>query len=284
MLDSLGGKVQLSTWTYASSGVFATIDVSIASATTLYFDMVQFAEAAIDYYAEGRCTGIVLAPSKRNFIKNPSFLETGFAWDVNAAVEDYLPTQIVGVYGGLNMLLVTPNVSGVTSIATETDGGLETGKFYSFSIHAKALDNDETATITMTAINADTSDVIITRSTTQVISSKWVRPSVSFYLPESVANVKIEVKVEFTDATSDLYFDCAQLEQSLTPTDYIDGSMPPDYGTGWYGTPHASASFAYINKENRLARLTSEVNKFVPFGGSYRVLTEFGVEKTEISY
>ena len=60
--------------------------------------------------------------------------------------------------------------------------------------------------------------------------------------------------------------------------------MPPDYGTGWYGDEHESASFAYVNKENRLARLLSEIDKFVPFGGSYRVITEFGVEKTEITY
>lgn len=284
LVDNIGGTVQLSSWKYATSGIYATIDIDVADAATVYFDMVQIASAEVDYYAEGRCTGILLAPSKRNFIKNPSFLETGFAWDVTAAEENYLPSLVVGVYGGLNMLSLTPSVSGLTSLSTESDAGLETDKFYSFSIYAKAPDSAETATLTMTAINADTSAVVLTRSAIANISDKWTRPSVSFYLPASELNIKIEVKVEFTDATSELYFDCAQLEQSLVPTDYIDGSMPPEYGTGWSGEAHESASFAYINRENRLARLTSEIDKFMPFGGSYRVITEFGVEKTEITY
>ena len=283
-LDEVSGFVQLSTWKFAESGVYATVDIAIAAATTIYFDMVQVAESTVTTYAEARCTGIILAPSKTNFIKNPSFLETGFAWTIDASASDYSPTSIVGVYGGLTMLELTPNETGVTSLSTETDANLETDKFYSFSIHSRTAAGVEVATLTMEAIDVDTDDVVVTRSITADITDKWTRPGVSFYLPASDLNIKIQVSVEFTDAAEDIYFDCAQVEQSLTPTDYVDGSMPPDYGTGWYGDEHESASFAYVNKENRLARLLSEIDKFVPFGGSYRVITEFGVEKTEITY
>lgn len=281
------GKVQSVNWSYPTSAMYATVELIAESAGTLQIDMVQLADASVTDYSEARCAGIFLAPSKINYLKNPSFLDSGEAWDITAADDSYPPTDIEGVYGGLTMLQVTPLTSGVTKLETETDLNIPSAEFYSFSVFAKTASGPQDVTITMTALDVMALDpVLVTRSQVVTLTDIWSRPSVSFYLPEfeNPLALKIQVKIEAEDATEVMYFEAAQLETSLSPTDYIDGSMPPSYGTGWYGTPHASPSFSYTNKESRLARLTSEIHKYIPFGGSYRVVTESDVELTEITY
>lgn len=277
------GKVQKADWSYPSSAIYATLELVANSTGTLYVDMVQLADASTTGYSEARCVGVFLSPSKINYIKNPSFLSSGAAWTIDAGSTSYPPTELEGVYGGLTMLQLSPLAAGTTKLETETDLGVPTGKFYSFSIYAKTLSGTQDVTVTMTASDPMALGPSVTRSQTVTLTDIWSRPSVSFYLPETDIQMQLSVKVEF-EGTNDVFFEAAQLESSLFPTDYIDGEMPASYGTGWYGTPHASPSFAYINKESRLARLTSEIHKYIPFGGSYRVVTESDVELTEINY
>ena len=277
------GKVQKADWSYPSSAIYATLELVVSSSGVVNVDMVQLADASNTSYSEARCAGIFLAPSKINYLKNPSFLSTGAPWTIDASSTAYPPTDIEGVYGGLTMLQVTPLSSGVTSISTETDLGIPAEEFYSFSVYAKTATGSQDITLTMTAIDPMAVDPVVVRSQTVTITDIWSRPTVSFYVPANDLQMKIEVKIE-TEGTEVMYFEAAQLETSLTSTDYIDGSMPPSYNTGWYGTEHESASYSYTNKESRLARLTSEIYKYIPFGGSYRVVTESGVELMEITY
>lgn len=283
-LTQLEGNVRLASWSYKTQAKYASIKLSFTGTGTAYIDYVQLAPSTETSYSEARCIGIILAPSKINYLLNPAFLETGDAWTIDATDHDYVPTDIVGVYGGLTMLEVETKASGTTSISATTPANLPVDKFYTFSIYGKSPDADQEISLTITATDSDTSTVVTTETTTATLTDIWTRPSVSLFIPPALDNIEITVTVEVEDSGETIYFDSAQVEASPVATDYIDGSMPSSYYTGWAGTAHESVSHQYLNKEVRLARLTSEIEKYLPATTSYRVLTLDGVEAARITY
>ena len=283
-LPQLSGAVRLASWSYKTQAKYASIQFNFASTGTVYLDYVQLANSSTTDYYEARGIDIELAPSKKNYIKNPSFISAGDPWTIDATASDYVATDVVGVYGGLSMLELETKASGTTTLSTVTEDGLTVGRFYTFSIFGKSPDADQEISLTITATDLDASEVVGTTTETATLTTIWTRPSVSTFIPASAGNVEIEVTIEVEDSGEILYFDCAQVEMSPSATDYIDGSMPTDYSTGWGGTAHESTSHQYPNKEVRLARLTSEVEKFLPLNTAYRILTLDGVEVAKITY
>ena len=283
-LPQLNGAVRLSSWSYKTQAKYASIQLTFTGTGTVYLDYVQLANSSTTDYYEARAIDIDLAPSKKNYIKNPSFIAAEEPWTIDATASDYVATDVVGVYGGLSMLELETKASGTTTLSTVTEDGLPVGRFYTFSIFGKSPDADQEISLTITATDLDASEVVGTTTKTATLTSIWTRPSVSTFIPASAGNVEIEVTIEVEDSGEIIYFDCAQVEMSPTATDYIDGSMPTDYSTGWGGTAHESTSHQYPNKEVRLARLTSEVEKFLPLNTAYRILTLDGVEVAKITY
>lgn len=283
-VTSLSGAVRLSSWTYKTQAKYASIELRFTSTGTAYLDYVQLAPSTVTSYFDARCVDISLEPSKINYLKNPSFLSSGTAWTTDATATSYPVTTVVGVYGGLSMLALTTKATGTTTLNTTTDAGLPLDKFYTFSIFGKSATANQVISLKITATEVSTSAVVATQTTTATLTNIWTRPSVTIYVPASATNVQIKVEVLAAGAGKVLNFDCAQVESSLVATDYIDGSMPTDYYTGWAGTAHASISHQYINKEVRLARLTSEVEKYLPLNTAYRILTDDGVEVSKITY
>lgn len=283
-LTQLTGTVRLASWSYKTQAKYASIQLTFTGTGTVYLDQVQLAPSSVTDYYEARAVDISLAPSKKNYIKNPAFISAGDPWTIDATASDYVPTDVVGVYGGLTMLELETKASGTTTLSTVTEDNLPVGKFYTFSIFGKSPDADQEISMTITATDTDASEIVGTTTDTATLTSIWTRPSVSVFVPATAGNVEIEVTIEVEDSGEILYFDCAQIEEAPTVTDYIDGSMPTDYSTGWGGTAHESTSHQYANKEVRLARLTSELEKYLPINTAYRVLTLDGVEVAAITY
>lgn len=283
-ITQLEGTARLSTWSYKTQAKFASIKLAFTSTGTAYVDYVQLAPSTETSYSEARCIGVILAPSKINYLLNPSFLETGDAWTIDATAHDYVPTDIVGVYGGLTMLEVETKATGTTSVNATTPSNLPVDKFYTFSIYGKSPDADQEITLTITATDSSSSTVVATESATATLTDIWTRPSVSVFIPPALDNIEITATIEVEDSGETIYFDCAQVEASPVATDYIDGSMPTAYYTGWGGVAHESVSHQYLNKEVRLARLTSEIENYLPATTSYRVITLDGVEVSRITY
>jgi hypothetical protein len=280
----LSGSVRLASWEYKTQAKYASIQLTFSSTGTVFLDYVQLAPSTVSSYSDARAVDLSLAPSKINYLLNPAFLETGDAWTIDATASDYVPTDVVGVYGGLTMLEVETKASGTTTVSATTPDNLPVDKFYTFSIFGKSPDADQEVSLTITATDLDASEVVDTQTVTATLTDIWNRFSVTTFVPPTAGNVEIEVSITVEDSGETIYFDCAQVETSPVLTDYIDGSMPTDYYTGWSGTAHESTSHQYINKEVRLARLTSEIEKYLPINTAYRVLTDDGVEVANITY
>lgn len=283
-LLELEGNVRLATWEYKDQAKYASIRLSFAATGTAYIDYVQLAPSTVTEYYDARCIGVILEPSKLNYLLNPSFAETGDAWTIDATAHDYVPTDVAGVYGGLTMLEVETKASGVTSVSATTPSTIVTDKFYTFSVYGKSPDADQEITLTITAVDTTDSSVLVTETTTATLTDIWTRPSVAAFVPASANPVEITVEIQIEDSGEIIYFDSAQVEMSPVATDYIDGSMPTSYYTGWESTENASVSHQYLNKEVRLARLTSEIENYLPATVSYRVITKDGVEVAKITY
>lgn len=286
-LTELSGTVRLASWTYASQAKYASIQLTFSGTGTAYIDYVQLAPSTYTSYSDARSIDVELAPTKINYLENPSFTSTGATWTIDATDSDYVPTTTngpVGVYSGLTMLELETKASGTTSLSASTPVDMPVGKFYTFSIYAVSPDADQEISLTITANDVDETEVLATETVTATLTDIWTRPSVSVFVPSTLNSVQITALVEIEDSGEILYFDCAQVEVSPTATDYIDGGMPTSYYTGWAGTAHDSISHQYINKEVRLARLTSEIEKYLPATSAYRVLTLDGVEVAKITY
>lgn len=286
-LLELSGTVRLATWTYATQAKYASVQLTFSGTGTAYVDLVQLAPSVYTTYSDARSVDVELAPTKINYLLNPTFTSTGTAWTIDATDSDYVPTTVdgpVGVYSGLTMLELETKASGTTSLGASTPTEMPSDKFYTFSIHGLSPDADQEISLTITANDLDETEVLATETIAATLTDRWTRPSVSIFVPASSNDIQIDVLVEVEDSGEILYFDCAQVETSPRATDYIDGGMPTSYSTGWGGTDHQSISHQYINKEVRLARLTSEIKNYLPLNTAYRVLTLDGVEVAAITY
>lgn len=138
-----------SAWTRKSSNpavapvgaTYAGIRVSFsATSTAVYLDMVQFSDYSADTYSEARGIGIDLAPSKVNYVTNPSFEASSGAMDgwtrtggTSLGAVDLDPI-IPGVYSGEKMAQVVSS-SGSVSIKTTSAELLSGTGDYVFSTY-----------------------------------------------------------------------------------------------------------------------------------------------------
>ena len=283
--STTSGLVRDSNWKYSETAKYAAVELVFEDTGTVYLDAIQLTTDLSGDYRDARCIWVTLNPSKINWIKNPSFVPTGTAWDVDAEDSEQVGGTLLGVNAGIHALRVTPFTSGTTALSTETVTDIpDLDNYYTFSIYASTASGPQSATLTLTAIDTTTDEVFVTGSADVTLTELWARHQVSVYIPSSTSSLKLEVKVEIEDGTQVVDFDAAQVEQSFGATDFFDGSLPGTAGAGWYGTPYASASYIYPVKNARLSRFLNEVEKFLPVTTSYKVFTLDGLEKARITY
>jgi phage tail-like protein len=232
----------------------------------------------ISGYREAQSIDLVLSPSKKNLLLNPSFENTVDNWDFVAASSGSVAevNGPPGLRSGAFVLEVEGN-TGLTSIQSEAFAAdLRTGRFYSGSIYARSLSGEVTLKAVL-EVQTSTSGGWVATEEEFVVGSAWRRLSVSAATPASGATPRVRLRVEGVLAGETLQFDAAQVEEAYRPSDYMDGTYTAS-GAGWRGAPHESVSYKYTNRLVRMERLKGELPSFVSLGSGYRVITESGTE------
>ena len=123
----------------------------------------------------------------------------------------------------------------------------------------------------------ETGKAVLTISVNKSLTStpQWSRNSVTLHVPQTfpydLVNRYTTVTPSITSTESGtMYFESAQLEPSIAPTDYFDGSLRYQGGV-WSGTTDASRSYLYSNHTKHMARLTTTVMDYLPKNTTYRI-------------
>jgi phage tail-like protein len=273
---------------------FMGLTFTFSAAKTYYLDMIQFADSsdsrsAVYYPANG--TLVYLAPSKINYLENPSFASNGDEdsdWVVVGGTTDYsLTTTVPGVLDGSHMLHVTTSGSTPFSMTCHTDV-VKSGAYYTFSVYAKTGSGTAELSFSITArdsstnviVNLNGADVTTTVTPIPNVNSTWSRYQVSVFVPPYNGSLYLNGVVSNSTAqTGALYFDAAQIEQGYAATDYFDGDYV-NRGAAWVSTPNDSESIAYPQKTFRLNLLKNNINDFLPINTPYIVTTGYDTLST----
>lgn len=255
-----------------------------------YWDMVQVAatsDVRSSEFHEARAVEIYLAPSKVNWVDNPSFadgvdnplLDLGWEYTSNITPTYVSPTTVPGIKDNSEMLEITTPVSETWSAITNTSI-LPSGKFYTFSIYAKA-DGAEDISLDIQAWDAATSEVIVTPTSQPVqnteaysLTADWARYTVDLYIPSTSIDVKLAISVSGDGNGNVISLDDAQAEEAYKATDFFDG----DYGARgayWVGTENISKSIIYPNKFSKLGTLETELAKYLPLNTAFVITSGF---------
>jgi phage tail-like protein len=272
-------------WTAPEGATYASIRLAFSGAATYYLDMVQFAlyEDSTPSYEEARGVNVLLAPSKINYLNNPSFDTANSEWtivDDGNTLEDSTFPYSVDTSQMLQSVTTTGSTSSYTTVTTAT---LPVGAFYTFSIYAKTTSGTETVTLSMSADDG-TLDAVTVESDDITLTSSWQRFYVSLYVPAEFADTTaITCVLSGTTTGNTIDLDGAQLELGYVPTDYFDGAFPAAYGASWAGTADESISYLYPNKSIKIPRLIANIAGYMPIGTPFSVSTYEGLEYVGIS-
>jgi hypothetical protein len=269
-----------------SPSVYAGLEIEFTTTGTVYLDLIQLAESSVTVFNEARGVNIFLAPSKSNFVNNPSFSDITEEWSATNGTLDYVPSTTPYVYAGDTMLEVTTSNGTALSVTDTTNtGGMPTGEYYSFSVYVQCPSGDEDVFLEFVATDSVNPGITATGETVTV-STEWVRLSVSAYIPQAYVSDSLYFDVYIKTASSAgnvINLEAAQLEASFLPTLYIDGSFPAEYGIVWEGIDGNSPSHLYKNKQQKIIRLIQELENFLPSNTPYVVESFGGIETAAIT-
>jgi hypothetical protein len=271
------------------TAVYASISISFSAIGTYYIDLIQFAESTSadpsPAYEEARAVNIFLESSKENYIKNPSFDGTVAGWTITGEDSfEYTDSTLPYVFVGDSLLAVTLGSSEVVISAETAAGDKPVDKSYVFSTYLSVDANIEEVILRVTA--TDGTNTVTSSSDAVSVSSEWGRAFVEVYVDETFDTDLLEFLVEIVVENPDgnvLYLDAAQLEEAYQPSDYFDGSFPPEYGVTWSGTENNSSSHLYANKQVKIIRLIQELENYLPSNTPYFVTSYAGKEVTGIT-
>ena len=270
-------KTNSVTATSDATSCYAVITIAWSAAGTYYVDEVSAQLGASYAYQEARAITLNLVPKKINYIPNPSFEIDASNWTVTGATfsqDTSVPSDgYSGTHSGKFVAV------GSWSIACPTHIPVVPGSYFSFSMYTKS------PALTSMGMTIDVYDatgtLIHTFTDTHTIGTMWMRGSLSALITSDMA--ASYVKVSFSGAAGTLYLDMVQAEASFAPTDYIDGSMPEQFGAIWSGTAHASSTLLYTSKLVKIPKLAYTMQDWVPMNAWWRVTTPAGVEYTNLS-
>jgi hypothetical protein len=258
--------------TAPDKAVYAALRFDFAStgASTYYFDMVQFEQAAsVSSYVEPRGVTISLTPSKYNYILNPSFEAATGGTPDNWTFTNVTPLQTTSTLdlapGSDYMVAVsTPTTFSGTYLGTVQSsytGSLLTSTFYTYSIYARSISGNQGVTLVLT-------DGTTTATKTVTLTESWQKFSVSI----SCKTIPTTLTVKVTTATlaQDFFLDSVQLEPGSIASDYFDGNRAYS-GCAWVSTQNASVSAYYPNLSLRIAHLMDSINDYLPISTPYYV-------------
>lgn len=267
--------------------VYAGVVLSFAAASTYYIDLTSFARGTLAAYEEPRGVNVFLDSNKANYLNNPSFVEDGSPWTITNSTGTYVASTLPFIYAGESMLSIAAASSGEVVLSTTVEPqNLPTEKAYSFSIYLQTPEEDGEEEVTLTITATDGITTITRTSTPFTVTSEWSRPYLEVYISDAFDSETLEFEVEVTVTTNNggvINVDSAQLEVGYYPSDYFDGSFPPEYGISWKGEENQSASHCYKIKQVKIIRLIQELENYLPSNTAYNITSHAGTEVTGIT-
>ena len=272
--------------TAPTGATYAAIRLSFSGAATFYLDKVQFAlyESSTPSYEEARGVNVFLAPSKVNYLNNPSFEALNSEWTIVDGPTSLVTSTFAHALASSTMLQSVTNNGTLSSYTTVTTASLPVGSFYTFSIYAKTVSGTATVRLTIIADDGTALDPVTTVGSNVTLTTAEQRIHVTVYVPSTFgANTVITCKLSGTTTGQTINLDGAQLEASYLPTDYFDGEFPDVSGAMWAGTANTSVSYLYPNKHIKIPRLVANLAEYMPIGTTYTISTYAGLEYIGIS-
>lgn len=263
--------------TSPSNAYYVVLYILFNTATTYYVDMVYVGATPFVEYEEARVTTINLLPKLENYIGNPSFEVDTTGWtltglsftqDTDVPAEGY-----PGSYSGKFV------ADGAWSLQSNYILKLEAGIYFNVSHYMKSAN--------MASMNAyidlyDADDNLVdTIPDVHMLSNTWMRGHTTVLIPSDSIVTYAKYRLEGTAGT--LYLDMFLAQDTFTPTDYFDGSMPELVGVIWEGTAHNSSSLYYPNKATKILRLAQTLVNWVPMNAWWRLTTPAGLEYTNLT-
>jgi phage tail-like protein len=258
--------------------VYASVHIAYSSAGTYYIDEVCFQLGDTAAYDEARAITVEVSPNKINYIKNPSFEVDDSNWTVTGATfSQDSSVPVVGYPGSYSGKFIA---AGAWDITTSYEITVTAGQYYTASAYIKAL-VATTATLKIYFYNAD--DVLVTTSVAEnvAIGTSFARASVTG-LSDSASGATYAI-FEVSGAAGTFYIDLVQFEKTASPTEYLDGSMPSDFGVIWDGTANESYSYQYFSKDIKMPRLAQTLDTWMPPNTFWRLQTPVNVEYTSLT-
>jgi len=262
--------------TSPSNAYYVVLYVLFSTVTTYYVDMVYVGVTPFVEYEEARATTVNLSPKLENYIYNPSFEDNSDSWtltgltftqDANIPVEGF-----PGSYSGKFV------AAGAWSLQCDNPLALEVGIYFNVSHYMKSPD--------MMSMNAyidlyDKDDVLVdTIEDTHMLTNVWMRGYTVILNDSESTATYAKYRLEGTAGT--LYLDMVMAQDTYTPSDYFDGSMPELAGVIWEGVPHNSVSLYYPNKSTKFLRLAQTLADWMPMNSWWRITTTAGLEYTNL--
>jgi hypothetical protein len=274
------------TATSPANAVYCGLRVIATSQNSYNFDLFQIApNATATNFDEARCIDIYLEPRTINICGNPSFETNITGWTTNSSTSRVgdTPSGLPGTFSlqlsGQNNFSLSSNVNKYPSTYKLTEGNT-----YVVSMYIKAS-SARTMTLTLTASDDDGVDSETNSSTINVTTS-WARYYTSLYIPEGLStngNITLNVALTATLTGQTVWVDNVLVEQGFLPSDYFDGSLPSASGVFWSGTAHASYSYYYQSRAEKMPRVVATLKDWIPYQAPYRIRSVQGIEGTSAS-
>lgn len=210
-------------------------------------------------YSKAREVRVYVKPDRINLLVNPSFTSNTTGWNTwsgpGAIVRDTSTTK-VGVASGR---YPTTGASAVF-IDTPYASVVKPNRDYTLSIWLKG-----TGSARLEMYDPDSSTPGIATTDTQVLTSDWVRYSITGTTRSSTTRIMLVVYQQST-GNNTMWLSGAMIERGRDLRDYFDGSWSID--TMWEsgGTPGLARSYLYKNFSERYSAIKRVLDDNVPLG------------------
>jgi phage tail-like protein len=266
------------TVTSESDAVYVSIRIAYSSAGTYYIDEVCMQLGGTASYDEARAITVEVSPNKINYIKNPSFEVNSSTWTVTGATfSQDSSVPVVGYPGSFSGKFVA---AGAWNIKPNYNIPITAGQYYTASAYMKAL---AATTVDLRIKFYNDANVLVSTALADdvAITTSFNRVSVTGLSDSASAATYAIFEIVGTAAT--VYVDLVQFENAYTPTEYLDGSMPNDFGVIWSGTANASYSYQYFSKLIKMPRLAQTLGNWMPPNTFWRLRTPVSIEYTNLT-
>jgi hypothetical protein len=262
--------------TSPSNASYVVLYVLFSTATTYFVDMVYVGATPFVEYDEARAVTINLAPTSENYVENPSFEVDDSNWTITGLTfTQDADVPLVGYPGSFSGKFVA---TGAWTMECDSIFPIETGIYFNVSHYMKSADMT-TMDVTIELYDAD-DELVDSEFSSHEVSNTWERSHTSILIPPDSTAVYAKARHEGNAGT--FYIDMVMAQDTFSPTDYFDGSMPELVGAIWEGTAHESASLYYPNKSTKILRLAQTLNDWVPMNTWWRITTPAGLEYTNL--